>query len=90
MTMAEVGLFHHNLDDIYIVMGDKFGNLEYAFRLHYKPYVQALWLGGMMMVMAALLALFGYRRKQKWKNPVTYSAPVTCSYCWLFDCAVNE
>lgn len=65
MTMAEVGLFHHNLDDIYIVMGDKFGNLEYAFRLHYKPYVQALWLGGMMMVMAALLALFGYRRENK-------------------------
>lgn len=64
MTMAEVGLYHHGLDDLYIVMGDKFGNLEYAFRLHYKPYVRALWLGGAVMVFAALLALFGYRRKK--------------------------
>lgn len=65
MTMAEVGLYHHYLDDIYIVMGDKFGNLEYAFRLHYKPYVQALWLGGIIMIFAALLAILGYRREDK-------------------------
>ncbi|QIM65919.1 cytochrome C biogenesis protein CcmF [Mannheimia granulomatis] len=65
MTMAEVGLYHHYLDDIYIVMGDKFGNLEYAFRLHYKPYVQALWLGGIIMIIASLLALLGYRREYK-------------------------
>ncbi|MFA9487654.1 MULTISPECIES: heme lyase NrfEFG subunit NrfE [unclassified Mannheimia] len=65
MTMAEVGLYHHYLDDVYIVMGDKFGNLEYAFRLHYKPYVQALWLGGIIMIIASILALFGYRREHK-------------------------
>ena len=65
MTMAEVGLYHHFLDDIYIVMGDKFGNLEYAFRLHYKPYVRALWLGGSVMVFASLLALFGYRQANR-------------------------
>ena len=52
MTMAEVGLYHHGLHDLYVVMGDKFGNLEYAFRLHYKPYVRALWLGGVIMVLA--------------------------------------
>ncbi|WP_294087510.1 heme lyase NrfEFG subunit NrfE [uncultured Actinobacillus sp.] len=63
MTMAEVGLYHQGLNDIYIVMGDKFGNLEYAFRLHYKPYVGALWLGGVMMIFAALLALLGYRKR---------------------------
>ncbi|MBF0785353.1 heme lyase NrfEFG subunit NrfE [Muribacter muris] len=63
MTMAEVGLAHKGLDDIYIVMGDKFGNKEYAFRLHYKPYVRALWLGGILMVFAALLAMVGYRQK---------------------------
>lgn len=63
MTMAEVGLAHKGLDDIYIVMGDKLGNKEYAFRLHYKPYIQGLWLGGIIMVIASFLALFGYKRK---------------------------
>ena len=64
MTMAEVGLYHHGLHDLYIVMGDKFGNLEYAFRLHYKPYVRALWLGGVIMVLASLIALVGYRQRR--------------------------
>lgn len=64
MTMAEVGLYHHGLHDLYIVMGDKFGNLEYAFRLHYKPYVRALWLGGVIMVLASLMALVGYSRRK--------------------------
>lgn len=65
MTMSEVGLWHNGLDDLYIVMGDKLGNQEYAFRLHYKPYVRALWLGGILMVFASILALFGYRQQKK-------------------------
>lgn len=64
MTMAEVGLAHNGLDDIYIVMGDKLARHEYAFRLHYKPYIRALWLGGIVMVFAALLAVIGHRRKK--------------------------
>lgn len=59
MTMTEVGLAHLGLDDVYIVMGDKLGQKEYAFRLHYKPYIRLLWLGGIMLVCASLLALFG-------------------------------
>ena len=65
MTMSEVGLAHLGLNDLYIVMGDKLGHKEYAFRLHYKPYVRALWLGGCLMVLAALLALIGYRISRK-------------------------
>lgn len=65
MTMAEVGLFHHGLDDIYIVMGDKLGEKEYAFRLHYKPYIRLLWLGGILMVIAAVMAAIGVRKTQK-------------------------
>lgn len=61
MTMSEVGLYHIGLlDDVYIVMGDRLGQGEYAFRLHYKPYVRALWLGAAMMVIAAVLALLGH------------------------------
>lgn len=65
MTMAEVGLYHHGWHDLYIVMGDKFGHFEYAFRLHYKPYVRALWLSALLMVLAACIAMFSYRQKNK-------------------------
>lgn len=64
MTMAEVGLYHHRLDDIYIVMGDKLGYQEYAFRLHYKPYVRLLWFGGILMVIAGILGIIGLARKK--------------------------
>lgn len=64
MTMAEVGLAHRGLDDVYVVMGDRFGQKEYAFRLHYKPYIRALWWGGAIMVIASLLAIFGHRRRR--------------------------
>ncbi|MCK3655755.1 cytochrome C biogenesis protein CcmF [Pasteurellaceae bacterium Macca] len=68
MTMAEVGLIHHALDDLYIVMGDKLGDKSYAFRLHHKPYVRLLWLGGALMVLASLLALLAYGRRSPFSH----------------------
>lgn len=64
MMMAEVGLFHHGLDDLYVVMGERLGHETYAFRLHYKPYVRLLWLGGGLMAFAALFGVWGFRRQR--------------------------
>ena len=32
--------------DLYIVMGDNLGKGKFTFRLHYKPLIRWLWLGG--------------------------------------------
>ncbi|MGQ0286482.1 heme lyase NrfEFG subunit NrfE [Pasteurellaceae bacterium 22721_9_1] len=68
MNMSEVGIEWGWFGDIYIVMGDKLThnsgiNGEFTFRLHYKPFVRWLWIGGVLMALGALLACLGLRKK---------------------------
>ncbi len=63
MTMSEVGLQSGWLGDLYIVMGDKTGRGEFTFRLHYKPFVRWLWLGGILMALGALCGALGLRKQ---------------------------
>lgn len=63
MNMSEVGIDWGFWGDIYIVIGDKFGNGEFSFRLHYKPFIRWLWFGGLMMAVGALLAMFSLKNK---------------------------
>ncbi|MFQ1022643.1 heme lyase NrfEFG subunit NrfE [Avibacterium paragallinarum] len=64
MNMSEVGLHWGLAGDIYIVMGDKFGNGEFSFRLHYKPFIRWLWIGASLMALGALLAAWSLRRRK--------------------------
>ena len=69
MNMSEVGLQWGWLGDLYIVMGDKLTGQntvpgEFTFRLHYKPFVRWLWLGGVLMALGALFAALGLRNKK--------------------------
>ncbi|BFU60387.1 MULTISPECIES: heme lyase NrfEFG subunit NrfE [Rodentibacter] len=54
MTMSEVGLNGGFWGDLYIVMGDALGKGEFTFRLHYKPLIRWLWIGGVLMALGAL------------------------------------
>ncbi len=65
MNMSEVGIQWGLLGDIYIVMGDKTGVGEFAFRLHYKPFIRWLWIGGVLMALGALLAALGLNKKKQ-------------------------
>ncbi|MFZ7198549.1 heme lyase NrfEFG subunit NrfE [Avibacterium avium] len=64
MNMSEVGLYWNLLGDIYIVMGDKLGEGEFSFRLHYKPFVRWLWIGATLMALGALLSAFALRTRR--------------------------
>ncbi|MDO4431188.1 MAG: heme lyase NrfEFG subunit NrfE [Lonepinella koalarum] len=61
MNMSEVAIDSGLFGDIYIVMGDKLGAGEFTFRLHYKPFVGWLWLGGVLMALGAFCAMLGLR-----------------------------
>ena len=64
MTMSEVGLDAGLWGDLYIVMGDNLGNGEFTFRLHYKPLIRWLWLGGILMALGALCSAINLKRKR--------------------------
>jgi cytochrome c-type biogenesis protein CcmF len=55
MTEASIdaGLFR----DIYVALGEPLENEAWAVRLHYKPFVRWIWLGGLLMAMGGVLAV---------------------------------
>ena len=64
MTMSEVGLDAGFWGNLYIVMGDNLGKGEFTFRLHYKPLIRWLWLGGILMALGALCSAINLKRKR--------------------------
>ena len=64
MTEADIdaGLFR----DLYVAMGEPLGENAWAVRIHYKPYVRWLWLGGCLMALGGLVTVTDkrYRRKK--------------------------
>lgn len=64
MTEAAIdpGLFR----DLYVAMGEPLGEGAWAVRIHYKPFVRWLWLGGILMAFGGFLSVTDKRyRKRK-------------------------
>jgi len=66
MTEADIdaGLFR----DLYVALGEPLESGAWAVRVHYKPYVRWLWLGGLIMTLGGLLTVFDKRYRKKGKN----------------------
>ncbi|MFQ2316161.1 heme lyase NrfEFG subunit NrfE [Aeromonas caviae] len=61
MNMNEPGIAWGMLGDLYVVLGEKMGPGAYAMRLHYKPLVRWIWLGGLLMMTGGALRLLARR-----------------------------
>ncbi len=71
MTEADIdaGLFR----DLYVALGEPLNNGEaWAVRVHYKPYVRWLWLGGILMALGGILTVFDkrYRKSSSKQEPI--------------------
>ncbi|MFQ2502753.1 heme lyase NrfEFG subunit NrfE [Aeromonas caviae] len=61
MNMNEPGIKWGLLGDLYVVLGEKMGPGAYAMRLHHKPLVRWIWLGGLLMMAGGALRLLARR-----------------------------
>ncbi|MGL5811905.1 MAG: heme lyase NrfEFG subunit NrfE [Aeromonas sp.] len=61
MNMNEPGIEWGFFGDLYVVLGEKMGPNAYAMRLHYKPLVRWIWLGGLLMMAGGALRLLARR-----------------------------
>jgi len=43
--------------DVYVALGEPLGGGAWAVRLHYRPFVRWIWLGGALMALGGLLAV---------------------------------
>ncbi|MFQ1828983.1 heme lyase NrfEFG subunit NrfE [Aeromonas veronii] len=61
MNMNEPGIAWGMFGDLYVVLGEKMGPDAYTMRLHYKPLVRWIWLGGLLMMAGGALRLLARR-----------------------------
>jgi cytochrome c-type biogenesis protein NrfE len=61
INMNEPGIAWGLFGDLYVVLGEKMGPGAYAMRLHYKPLVRWIWLGGLLMMAGGILRLLARR-----------------------------
>lgn len=71
MGMTEAGIDPGLMRDIYVALGDPLAGTAWAIRLHYKPCVRFIWLGGLFMAFGGGLAMLDRRYRRKKQKAVT-------------------
>ena len=77
--MTEAAIDGGFLRDIYVALGDKLENDDWAVRIHYKPVVRWIWLGAIFMALGATITLtdkrFKKRKEKKAKAKLDVATP---------------
>ncbi len=65
--MTEAAIDRSLTRDLYVSLGDDLGNGSWTVRVHYKPFVNWIWLGCVIMALGGLLGALDprYRRARK-------------------------
>jgi len=67
--MTEAGIDATLYRDLYVALGEKLPKSEdWAIRVYIKAYVSCLWLGGLLMGLGGLMAMFDKRYRKKTKD----------------------
>ncbi|WP_346840606.1 heme lyase CcmF/NrfE family subunit [Metapseudomonas otitidis] len=68
--MTEAGIDAGFTRDLYVALGEPLGDGAWAVRVHVKPFVRWIWLGGLLMGLGGVLAAFDPRYRVKVKTLV--------------------
>lgn len=68
--MTEAGIDSGLTRDLYVALGEPLENNAWAVRVHIKPFVRFIWLGGLMMALGGVLAALDRRYRLKVKTRV--------------------
>ncbi|MBB3101802.1 heme lyase CcmF/NrfE family subunit [Azomonas macrocytogenes] len=70
MPMTEAGIDAGLTRDLYVALGEPLENGAWAVRVHIKPFVRWIWLGGLLMACGGALAASDQRYRVKVKTGV--------------------
>lgn len=73
MPMTEVAIHRRLSRDLYVALGEPLGDGSWALRVHLKPWVNAIWLGAVLMALGGLVAAVA--RRDRTPRPVAEAAP---------------
>lgn len=66
--MTEAGIDSGFLRDVYVALGEQVDEKTWGMRLYYKPFVQWIWLGAMLMATGGILAALDRRYRIRFKR----------------------
>lgn len=65
MSIAKTAIKVRPLHDLYIALGEPLAGGAWSMRVYYKPFVRFIWLGGLMMMVGAIVAAIRLRPLNK-------------------------
>lgn len=74
--MTEAGIDTGILRDVYVALGEQIDNEAWGMRLYYKPFIQWIWMGAVLMALGGLLAALDRRYRLKLKREKVTVKPV--------------
>ena len=63
-VMTDAAVDHTPLRDLYASLGEPLGDGAWSLRLYYKPMMRLVWLGGLIMALGGVLAVFDRRYRR--------------------------
>ena len=66
MPMTEAAIDASITRDLYVALGEKLGKDSWSFRIYYKPLIRLIWLGGLLIMLGAILSTLD--RRYRWKR----------------------
>jgi len=64
-VMTEAAISSNLARDIYIAMGDQFTSDSWVVRIYYKPFIQLIWYGAVLMILGGIFGIFGREKLSK-------------------------
>ena len=70
MPMTEVAIDANGLRHLYVALGEPLADGAWSVRVHYKPFIDWIWIGCILMALGGLLAISDrrYRLKRREKR----------------------
>jgi cytochrome c-type biogenesis protein CcmF len=72
-VMTEAGIDAGFMRDLYVALGEPLEDGAWAVRIHIKPFVRWIWLGGVLMAIGGLLSMSDKRYRFKVRQRVSQS-----------------
>jgi cytochrome c-type biogenesis protein CcmF len=70
-VMTEAAIYYSLLSDIYVSLGEELGDQSWAVRVYYKPFVDWIWGGCLLMALGGALAISDKRYRIKLKGKIS-------------------
>ncbi len=75
--MTEAGIQTGVFRDLYVALGEAVNENEWGLRIYYRPFVQWIWIGALLMAIGGLLGALDKRYRTLVKSDKSAAAPIT-------------